>query len=161
MSETQNEIQTVQQYRHAARRQLKQGREALSLRTDETREVYELLNGMIEQTIAGQVGLSQDQQVERLDTALTRLKENQASLPERVAAAREAILAQVDGWENSITEQANGAVATLTEARDFARERDFDAWQAAKAERRGTPYVGAQSSDAYDETEADDEDDDL
>lgn len=158
MTETTNETRTVQQYRHDARRQLKAGREALALRTDETREVYNLLNGAIESVIAGRPGFSQEEQVERLDLALTTLQENLSSLPEKVAQAREAVLAQIDGWESSITEQANAAVSTLAEARDFARDRDFDAWQEQKRQRRGGESVYSDFDEVEDEDEGDDED---
>lgn len=132
MENTATETKTVQKYRHEAKRSLVTARERLALRSDETREVYNLLNGTIEGVIRGRSGVSQEEQVERLTEARDRLVANLESLPEKVEAAKASVLAQIEGWEASITEEANKAVATLTEAAQFAAERDFDAHQQRK-----------------------------
>ncbi len=165
MSENTTETRTVQNFRHDARRSLKQAQESITLRTDGTREVYVLVNGMIERTIAGRTGLTQDEQVESLTKAHDTLTENMAVLPEKIAEAKASVLAQVEAWETTILAKAQSAVDTLAEARDFAAERDFDAWQEEKRNRRSRGYSnpsGMSSDDLDDDPEPEDaEDDDL
>lgn len=148
MTEQSTETRTVQQYRHAARRSLTEARERLALRTDETKTVYNLLNGTIEGVIRGVVGLSQEEQVERLSEAKARAEENLQSLPEAVEAAKAAIIAQVDAWGDSITEKAQEAIATLDEAANFAAERDFTAHQQRKG--RNTSYDESEDEEGED-----------
>ena len=153
MTENTTETRTVQDYRHDARRSLKQAQEALALRTDGTREVYQMVNGMIETVLVGRPGYSQEEQVERLTKAHDTLTENMLALPEAIESAKASVLAQIEAWETDILAKAQAAVDTLAEAKTFAAERDFEAWQEAKARRRGMS--------SYSEyTEADDEDDD-
>lgn len=147
---------TVQQYRHAAKRSLKTAQEAISLRNGNTREVYKLVNGMVEQTIAGRQGLSQDEQVETLGQAVETLNENMALLPEKIAEAKAAVLAQIEAWEVTVTAKAQEAVDTLTEARDFAANRDFEAWQEQKRQKREGGYHGYTEHDE-DEGEGDED----
>lgn len=154
-----NETRTVRNYRHAARRSLTGAREALALRSNETREVYHLLNGAIEGVIRGEVGLSQESQVERLNKAHTTLQENLADLPAKVEAAKASVTALLEEWENSIKSKAEEALATLAEAATFAEERDFEAWQAQKAERKSS-YAYSYSEGEDDEETYDGEDDD-
>ena len=155
MTENTNETRTtVQAYRHAARRDLTNAREQLALRTEATHEVYLLLNGQIEEVIRGVVGLSQEEQVSRLQDAHAKVQAGLEALPEKVAEARESIIDQMDGWEDSITAKANEALATLAEAVTFAAERDFEAHQS----RKGKSVPPASSFDEDDEEQ--DEDDD-
>lgn len=135
MSENTTETRTVQQFRHAARRVLTQARETLAVRTDATGDVYRLLNGSIESIIAGRPGYSQEEQVERLDAARQQVEQNREALAEAVERAKAEVIAQVEAWDfdTALTEALN----TLTEAREFAATRDFDAHQEAKRSRRG------------------------
>lgn len=130
-----NETRTVQQYRHAARRSLTEARESLSLRTDETREIYHLLNGSISEILRGRTGLSQEAQVQHLTEAEEKVNANAAQISEKIAAARESVLVALDSWEGTINAKVAETVATLTEAKEFAASRDFEAHQSAK--RRG------------------------
>lgn len=136
MTET-TETRTVQTYRHEARRVLTQAREALALRTPATQEVYELLNGPIENILRGQTGVSQEQQVARLAEARDLAEQNREQIAEAVARAQEEVIAAVEAWdfEAALAE----AASILAEARDFAAERDFKAHQTEKYARRGYP----------------------
>ena len=158
MSENTTETRTVQSYRHSARRSLKQAQEAISLRTSETKEVYTLVNGMIEEVIRGRTGLSQDEQVSRLSEAHDALVTNMETLPDKIAAAKEAVIAILDGWETTILAKAQEATDTLAEARDFAAERDFDAWQAQKKRGYVAPSPDTDEDDDADEEDYEDED---
>lgn len=147
MTDTTTETRTVQKYRHAARAVLTQARETLAVRTDATREVYRLLNGTIEEVIRGVTGLSQDEQVARLNEAKAKAEENRAKIAEAVAAAKAEVLAQVEAWDfdSALAE----TIATLEEAAEFAASRDFASHQEAKhAGRYG--YSGGSPSDEED-----------
>lgn len=157
MPET-TETRTVQKYRHEARRQLKQGQERLSLRTDATHEVYQIMNGAISHTLRGIKGLSQEEQVERLAEARDQLQGNLEGLSEKLAAARQSVMEQLDSWETDIQAKADEAVATLEEARVFAAERDFEAHQNRK-QRGFVPPYEAPTSEADDEDDEDEADD--
>lgn len=149
-----NETRTVQKYRHAARKSLTEARERLALRTDETYEVYRLLNGQISDVLQGVAGLSQETQVERLNTAKEKVEAGLTDLPAKVAAAKDSVLALIEDWEQSITEKAQEAITTLEEAATYAAERDFEAHQQAKQERKYAPAMD------YDESDEDDDEDD-
>ncbi len=152
-----NETRTVQKYRHAARRSLTEARETLSVRTPETKEVYLLLNGQIEEIIRGRTGLSQEQQVEHLSNALAKVEEGMEVLPEKIEAAKASVLAIVETWEETILAKAREAAETLTEAKEFAANRDFAAWQAQKGRPSSSTYTET-SEDDYEDEEYNEED---
>lgn len=133
MTENTTETRTVQEYRHEARRVLTQAREALALRTDATAEVYRLLNGSIESILAGRQGLSQEEQVAHLDEAKTTVEANREQIAAAVEAAREQVIAQVKAWD--FDGALAGALGVLSEAREFAATRDFEAHQERKRSR--------------------------
>ena len=130
MTENTTETRTVQQYRHEARRVLAQARETLALRSPATAEIYRLLNGPIDEMLAGREGLTQAEQVERLEQARATVEANRAELAEVVEQARQEILAAVEQWdfEAAMTE----VMSVLAAARDHAATRDFDAHQQVK-----------------------------
>lgn len=151
-----NETRTVQKYRHAARRSLTEARETLSVRTPETKEVYLLLNGQIEEIIRGRTGLSQEAQVEHLSNALAKVEEGIEVLPEKIAAAKASVIAIVESWEETILAKAREAADTLTEAKEFAANRDFAAWQ----EQKGRPVYPAYTETSEDDYEDEESDED-
>lgn len=142
------DAQTVQKYRHSARRVLTEARSGLALRTEGTGEVYRLLNGTIESVIQGRQGLSQEQQVANLEQALTTARENREVLADKVEAARAEILEQIEGWGEDFTTKMDEAIATLEEAREFAASRDFDAHQQRKVEAREAARREAEAREA-------------
>jgi hypothetical protein len=147
---------TVQGYRHEAKRGLSKARETLSFRTEETKEVYSMINGTISSILAGRQGFTQEQQVEHLDNALAKVKEAQENLPEKIAAARESVIAALDNMETRILSEVATAAEVLTEAREFAATRDFAAHQERKQRNKyGSGYSGvtdfADDADDYEE----------
>ncbi len=151
---------TVQKFRHAARASLVKARSHLgSFRTAETKAVYNLLNGTIEEIIRGRQGLTQEEQVEHLGRAEAKVNANLDGLPEAVEAAKASVMALLEGWETEIVAQANEARDILAEAKAFAAERDFEAHQEAKRSRRYGGYTPPAYGDAQPE-DADEVDDD-
>lgn len=146
------DLKTVRDYRHAAKAALARGREALALRNDLTKEVYLLINGAIEEILRGRQGLSQEEQVEHLDSALTKVADAKAALPEKIAAAKAAVLAQTESWEIDITAEAEAAFSILRAGKEFAANRDFAAHQATKHQSVYTPDDSDYAS-AEDESE--------
>lgn len=172
MSENTAAPQTVRQYRHAAVNVLKEARAVLNngaIRTEESREVYLDLNGSIESILRGETGVTQEQQVERLTSARDKVEENLQTLPAKIEAAKVAGEVAIEKFRaaekkrveetiaqakealtkfDGIAEVAQGAVSVLTEAAQFAAERDFDAHQEAKRAARNRPYEDYEPEDS-------------
>lgn len=138
------ETRTVQQYRHAARRVLTQARETLAVRTEATAEVYRLLNGSIEEILRGREGLSQAEQVEYLDNARATVEANRAELTEAIEQAKAEAIAMVQSWDFDAA--LAEALSILSDAREYAATRDFDAHQQVKRQRQGYD-IGDESSE--------------
>lgn len=159
-TEKQPRFDNVRAYRHAATGALSQGREALSLRTDATHEVYSLINGAISEILRGRQGFGVEEQVAHLDDALAKVTEAKEALPEKIAAAKASIVAALDEWDAKIMGETQEAFKVLREAKEFAATRDFEAHQARKRERGGYQafdYAPAASTSA--DTNDSDEDD--
>lgn len=179
---TEAQVQTVQKFRHEAKDALVAGRSKVLdglARTQESQVVYKMLNGAIENIIAGREGLTQEQQVENLNSAREKVGESLAGLPdavaaavtagaeaaqakvarleERLAAAKAAASGDSAGLVEAAVEAASKARSILDEAATFAQERDFDAWQEEKAARRGV----TSSDEVEDDSDSEDDNPDF
>lgn len=138
VEETPVEFTTVREFRHAAKSVLVEARALLKFRSDDTKEVYTLLNGVIENIVKGVQGLSQEQQVERLYDATEQAKENREKVVAAAEAARDAIIEQAQALPERAVAALDSAIETLEAGREFAENRDFKAHQSKKRRSRGT-----------------------
>lgn len=150
---TENTFETVQQGRHAVRDLLSKGykaaRSAEGVDPVESK-VVGIFTGEARNLLRGVVGLSQEQQVERLTKAGGYI--NRAAAATEVEAAKEAF-AEAAAILNEASD-TNGAVT------EFAASRDFEAHQEAKRSARyGDEPTDSEGSDEdfYDDGEDDEE----
>lgn len=158
MTEEATEIRTVRTYRHEARRALTEARSRLKFRTDATGEIYNRLNGAIEDLLRGRQGLSQEAQVTYLNRANEKVNKGLSEIPTLIEQAREELVAQIDAALAAIQEDAGRATEILTEAATFAAERDFAAHQERKGHPVGTAEAHIPSESDYEDDAEDDED---
>lgn len=148
---------TVQTYRHEARDSLKAAQRTLQLRSDATKAAHDAINGTISAVLRGRQGLSQEQQVEHLEEALSKVNEALTNLPEQIEAIKASWSEQIESFGEDLITQVKVARVTLHEAREYAASRDFEAHQASKGRS-----VSASYGEDYDESDEDEsgEDDD-
>ena len=143
---------TVQEGRHAVRAHLSAAHKALIAAGEDFREQRRASDAETKEARAllkGVVGLSQEQQVERLTRAGEHIAAAQAVVTEPAAA--EALAAAKGALDEAAA--ANESTKTLAET------RDFEAWQAEKQAKREAEYgYGDESDEDYDDEEEDDED---
>jgi ABC-type ATPase with predicted acetyltransferase domain len=157
---------SVRQFRHDAKNRLREAqREIGSIRyTPEGSRLYRLVNGVISGILAGRTGLSQEGQVKQINRAIRQVNKNKTYVVDAANAAAaslvthaeqevenlKAALAEAEakvaslkaegtdtGLADSMVAALDETAAILTEARDFAQNRDFAAHQEAKGHRVG------------------------
>lgn len=140
-----SDFKSVQEGRHAVRDLLSKAHKAYEGGDEFVAEKFavDALTSEARNRLQGQVGLSQEQQVQRLAEvgALIKSALTVATVPVAVEALTEAAAVIAEAGE------VNEGVKTL------AAERDFEAWQEEKAAKRAAAY----ESDSYDEEDDDEE----
>ena len=146
---SENTFTSVQEGRHAVRDLLAKAHKSYSEQDGFVAErvAVDALTGEAQDRLRGVVGLSQEQQVERLTQvgALISAAITVATLPEAVEALTEAVAIVKEAGE------ANDSVKSL------AADRDFEAWQEEKRAKREASYSESSSDEDWDDDEDDDE----
>lgn len=153
---------SIREFRHAAKAALANAQAKVSRRTTEGDTLYRLVNGVISGILNGRQGLSVEGQVKQLDRAIRQVKQNQSQVADAAAAAQESVVAEAqakvdrrkerlaeaeaalaalndgEGFSGLFAAALDETAAILTEAKQFAQERDFAAHQEAKGNPVGT-----------------------